>query len=147
MARFKRKLQKEREVKIIYNKGIVEDIVVLALQNVPYIELNSRSTNNKLAHDAVYVEYNKDNVFIYLEVKIHYTQNVSDMAFKVQEIVRHDVEAMTEYKVSEVNITVKDVLFENSVQTETVITDKQVCQDENEIVQTVEDNTQTTAEN
>ncbi len=120
MARFKRKLQKEREVKIIYNKGIVEDIVVLALQNVPYIELNSKSSNKKLAHDAVYVEYNKENVYIYIEVKIHFTQNVSDMAFKVQEIVRHDVEAMTEYKVMEVNVSVKGVLFDAPVQPEAI---------------------------
>ena len=129
MARFKRKLQKEREVKIIYNKGIVEDIVVLALQNVPYIELNSRSSNKKLAHDAVYVEYNKENVYIYLEVKIHYTQNVSDMAFKVQEIVRHDVEAMTEYKVNEVNVSVKGVLFDAPSQPETTTEVKQFEKD------------------
>ena len=129
MARFKRKLQKEREVKIIYNKGIVEDIVVLALQNVPYIELNSRSSNKKLAHDAVYVEYNKENVYIYLEVKIHYTQNVSDMAFKVQEIVRHDVEAMTEYKVNEVNVSVKGVLFDTPSQPETTTEVKQFEKD------------------
>lgn len=147
MARIKGKIKKERQVKIVYNKGIVEDIVVLAMQNVPFVELNSRSTNKKLAHDAVYVEYNKENVFIYIEVKIAYTQNVSDMAFKIQEIIRHDVEAMTEYKVSEVNVTVKDVLFDSQTQIETTNQEKDNSSEDSSQPKTEEVSLETNTEN
>lgn len=112
MAHFKRKLQKEREVKIIYNKAIIEDIVCLALQDVVNVELYSKNSYRLLKRDAVKIEFNKEGVVIDIAVKIHYTQSVSDMAFKIQEIIRHDIESMTEYKIASVNVNVKGVVFE-----------------------------------
>ena len=112
MAHFKRKLQKEREVKIIYNKAIIEDIVCLALQDVANVELYSKNSYRLLKHDAVKIEFNKEGVVIDIAVKIHFSQSVSDMAFKIQEIVRHDIESMTEYKIASVNVNVKGVVFD-----------------------------------
>ena len=65
-----------------------------------------------LKHDAVKIEFNKEGVVIDIAVKIHFSQSVSDMAFKIQEIVRHDIESMTEYKIASVNVNVKGVVFD-----------------------------------
>lgn len=119
MAHFKRKLQKEREVKIVYNKGIIEDIVCLALQDVAFVELYTKKSYRKLDHDAVSVEFNKEGVVIDISVKIHYTQSVSDMAFKLQELVRHDIESMTEYRIASVNVIIKGVFFDDKKTTTT----------------------------
>ena len=46
-----------------------------------------------------------------MTIKTHFTQNISDVAFKVQEAIRHNVEAMTEYHVASVNVIIKGVTF------------------------------------
>ena len=49
-----------------------------------------------------------------VKVKIHFTQCVSDMAFKIQETIRHNIESMTDYRVAGVNVIVKGVLFDEN---------------------------------
>ena len=51
-------------------------------------------------------------------VKVHYSQSVTDTAFKIQEVIRHSVESMTEYQINNVNVIVKGVIFDE------IITDK-----------------------
>lgn len=112
MAHFKRKPQTQRIGKIVYGKGIVEDIVIIALQDVPYVELYSVNSIKKPQADAVQVNFTKDGLIIDVNVKIHFTQSVSDVVFNIQEIIRREVESMTEYKISEVNVNVSDVTFD-----------------------------------
>ena len=53
----------------------------------------------------------KTNVTVDVTVSIHYSQCVSDMAFKIQEAVKYNVESMTDYNVVSVNVIVKGVTF------------------------------------
>ena len=46
-----------------------------------------------------------------ISVSVDYGYNVPDVAFKIQQTVKHNVEAMTEYKVSKVNVHVVGVEF------------------------------------
>ena len=111
MAHFKKLPQRENEGKIIYGDGIVDGIVMLAVSELEYIELYNTPSRGKMRSSAIKVDFDKDGVHVEVAIKIHFSQNVSDMAFKVQEVVRHNVEAMTEYHVAAVNVIVNGVMF------------------------------------
>lgn len=111
MAHFKRVQQKERVGKIVYGDGIVDSIVLLAISEIDDVELFSNAPSGKMRSKAIKVNFDKNGVNIEIAVKIHFTQSVSDMAFKIQEAVKHNVEAMTEYKIASINVDVKGVMF------------------------------------
>ena len=112
MARFK-KVPQVHEGKVIYCDGIIDGIVLLAISEIPYIELDAKEASSLARNNAIKVKKEKDGIHIDVTVKIHYSQNVSDMAFKIQESVRHNVEAMTEYHVACVNVHISGVNFED----------------------------------
>ena len=115
MARFKKITKNAYEGKIVYGDGIIDGIVLLALNEIPSVELYSPSQKNKMRSKSIYVSIEKDGVHIDVSVKTHYLQSVADVAFKIQEAVRHNVEAMTEYHIASVNVFVKGVSFEELV--------------------------------
>lgn len=112
MARFM-KIPQVHEGKIVYGDGIVDDIVFLAVQEISYVELYSAAPRKGMRSGAIKVKKEKDGIYVDVTVKIHYTQCVSDMAFKIQEAIRHNVEAMTEYHVANVNVTICGVTFDD----------------------------------
>ena len=113
MARFKKVPLNTREGKITYGSGIVDGIVLLAINEISDVELYSTAPHKKMRSSAINVRMEKDGVHVDITVKTHFSQNVSDVAFKVQEAVRHNVEAMTEYHVASVNVIIKGVTFED----------------------------------
>ena len=110
--RVKKFRPKESQDKLIYGDGIVEGIVLLAVSEIPYAEIYRGVIAKKPAESAVKVIIDKSNVEVNVTVTIHYSQSVSDMAFKIQEAVKYNVESMTDYTVSAVNVIVKGVTFE-----------------------------------
>ncbi len=108
MAYFKKLIEKENAGKLTYGNYIVQEIVEIAVSEVPFVKFYNPGC-------AIDVYSDKDGIHIGVVVKIHYSQSVSDMAFKIQETVRHNVESMTEYHVANVNVTVKDVFFDEEV--------------------------------
>ena len=113
MARFKKLPISVNEGKIIYGDNIVDNIVLLAVREIPYVELLNQQNNDKMKNSSIKVFIEKDGVHVEVVVKIHYTQSVSEMAFKIQEAIRHNVEAMTEYHIASVNVVFKGVTFED----------------------------------
>lgn len=113
MARFKKILSSAHEGKITYGEGIVDGIVLLALKEVPNVELYTAPGHKKMRSSSIKVSIEKDGVHVDITVKTHFSQNVADVAFKIQEAVRHNVEAMTEYHIASVNVIVKGVTFED----------------------------------
>jgi uncharacterized alkaline shock family protein YloU len=111
MRRFKSFPVKKREDKIIYGDGIVDGIVLLAISELPYVELCADVSYVKNTSKAIKVSFTNEGVNVEVKVKIHYSQSVTDMAFKIQEAIRHNIEAMTDYHVQGVNVVVNDVLF------------------------------------
>lgn len=112
MARFKKMPRNTNEGKITYGDGIVDGIVLLALNEIPSVELFTPPQHKKMRSKSIKVNLDKDGVHVDVTVKTHYSQNVADVAFKIQEAVRHNVEAMTEYHIASVNVIVKGVTFE-----------------------------------
>ncbi len=113
MPRFNKMPQKTHEGKITYGDGIVDGIVLLALNDIPNVELFTPPIHKKMRSKSINVNIEKDGVHIDIVVKTHFSQNVADIAFKIQEAVRHNIEAMTEYHIASVNVIVKGVTFED----------------------------------
>ena len=111
MARIKKVTRNKHEGKIIYGDGIVDGIVYLAVAEIPNAELYTLKQYSKNRSKSIDVSFSKDGVHVDVTVKVHYSQAVSDMAFKIQEAVRHNVEAMTEYHIASVNVIVRGIIF------------------------------------
>ena len=110
--RVKKFRPRENRDKLIYGDGIVEGIVLLAVSEIPYAEIYRGVIGKKSVEDAVKVVIDKQNIEVDVTVSIHYSQSVSDMAFRIQEAVKYNVESMTDYNVLAVNVNVKGVTFE-----------------------------------
>ena len=120
MARFKKSPINVNSGKISYGNNIVDDIVLLAVKEIPNVELLCSNKNDKICNNAIKVYLEKDGVHIDVKVKIHFTQSVSDTSFKIQESIRHNVEAMTEYHIASVNVSICGVNFEEKLEEKNV---------------------------
>ena len=111
MARFKKIPQVKREGRLVYGKDIVYGIVNIAIEKLEFIEL-ALPNKDKNIKDAIKINLTRNSVEIFVNIYIHFSQNVSETAFKVQEAIRHNIETMTEYKVVSVNVMVSGILFD-----------------------------------
>lgn len=91
--------------KITYNSGIVSGIVALAISEVEEVTL--LNTKNK----GIKLSFEKQGIVADISVKVDNTCNVSSLAYKIQQSIKHNVESMTKYKVATVDVHVLDVNF------------------------------------
>lgn len=91
--------------KITYNSNIVSSIVSLAVSEVEGVQLLSK--NNR----GVKLSFDKRGIMADISVKVDGSYNVSSLAFKIQQSIKHNVESMTNYKVAKVDVHVQDVTF------------------------------------
>lgn len=113
MARFKKLPQISREGKIVYGDGIVEGIVYFAVSELEFVELADANCDDDFNESTIRVNFSKNLVDVWVNIKINFSQSVSDISFKVQEAVRHNIETMTEYRVNSVNVKVSGIIFDN----------------------------------
>ncbi|MBR6737514.1 MAG: Asp23/Gls24 family envelope stress response protein [Clostridia bacterium] len=109
MANYRFLPEAERKGKTTYNDGIVKGIVVLAVSEVKGVSLKKEGKKDKL--DLIKVSFNGDVVSVDVSVDVTYGNNVPDVAFDIQESVKHNVEAMSRYKVDSVDVHIDGVLF------------------------------------
>lgn len=91
--------------KITYNSNIVSGIVALAVGEVDGAYL--LTTKNK----GIRLSFDKQGILADISVKVDSTCNVSSIAFKIQQSIKHNVESMTKYKVAKVDVHIQDVNF------------------------------------
>ena len=91
--------------KIVYNAGIVQNIVELAVAEVE----GTVPAQGKKSGISLYIE--KDGVYADVSVVVKYGYNVPELAYRIQQSVKNTVENMTHYKVAEVDVHVQDVVF------------------------------------
>lgn len=103
MAIFKRVPPDGQKGKVSYNSGIVGGIVSLAVSEVEGVEMLAGKKK------GLKLYFEKDGVYVEISVKVEYGYNVPEVAFKIQQAVKHNVEAMTEYKVTKVDVYVVGV--------------------------------------
>ncbi|MBO7215266.1 MAG: Asp23/Gls24 family envelope stress response protein [Clostridia bacterium] len=109
----KKPISYEGTGKVTYNDGIVKGIVVLAVSEVQGVLLkNGKKEKDKL--DFIKVDFDGDDVTVEVTVDVVFGYNVPDVAFDVQEGVKRNVESMSRYKVSSVNVHVESVVMQES---------------------------------
>lgn len=96
--------------KVVYNNSIVKGIVSLAISEIEGVTVGGESKKK----DDVLVTFNGDNVCVDVTVSVLYGYNIPDVAYNIQQSVKHNVEAMTEYKISGVDVHVVSVSFDES---------------------------------
>ena len=134
--RIKKFRPRENRDKLIYSDGIVEGIVLLAVDEIPYAEIYRGVLGTQPKDNAVKVGIDKSNVSVDVIVSIHYSQCISEMAFMIQEAVKYNVESMTDYNVNNVNVIVKGVLF-NEIHTNGKETNSNNGEDKNSAPATI----------
>ena len=131
MAKFKKFFKKKSEGKIVYGENIVNNIVDLALSEIDLVKPYYQKKNMYDKNVTVVIE--KDTVTVNVYVKIHYSTSISEMAFKVQEAIRHNVESMTPYRVLAINVHVLGVYFDQEEVATPAALQEQPTKENNEI--------------
>lgn len=95
--------------KVTYNSNIVSGIVALAVSEVEGVAL--LASKNK----GIKLVFDKQGINADISVRVDSNANVSSLAFKIQQSIKHNVESMTNYKVIKVNVHIQDVNFSENV--------------------------------
>ena len=94
--------------KVVYNAGIVHNIVAFAVKEVE----GAAPIVGKRDGISLYLE--KDGIYADVSVVVKYGYNVPDLAYRIQQSIKQSVENMTRYKVVEVDVHIQDVVFEDA---------------------------------
>ncbi len=112
MSNFKLTSHDKQKGKIVYNAGIVQNIVELAVAEVE----GTLPVESKKGGVTLYLE--KDGIYVGVSVVVKYGYNVPELAYRIQQSVKQSVENMTRFKVAEVNVHIQDVVFAEDLTTE-----------------------------
>lgn len=99
--------------KVVYNNSIVRGIVSLAIAEVDGVIAGNGEKNKKNNNDIL-ISFDNDNVCVDVTVSVLYGYNIPDVAYNIQQSIKHNVEAMTEYKISSVDVHVVNVNFDEN---------------------------------
>lgn len=106
MSNFKLTSNNKERGKVVYNVGILHNIVNLSVAEV---EGTVFDLENKKNASSLYVE--KDGIYVDVSVVVKYGYNVPELAYRIQQSVKQSVENMTHFKVAEVDVHIVDVVF------------------------------------
>lgn len=100
--------------KVVYNAGIVHNIVALAIAEVE----GALPLQGKKSGISLYLE--KDGIYADVSVVVKHGYNVPELAYRIQQSIKQSVENMTRYKVAAVDVHIQDIVFEDAPATEPV---------------------------
>ena len=93
----------EKKGKVIYNIGIVKGIVRLAVEDVAGVAIQYRKRTVRKSTDGIKVDC--------VNVDVYYGYGISDVAYDIQRNIKHSVEAMSKYKIGNIDVKVNGVIF------------------------------------
>lgn len=105
MSNFRFNPNDKQNGKVVYNAGIVNGIVALAVEEVEGTTLVS----GKRRGISLFLE--KDGIYADVSVIVRYGYNVPELAYCIQQSVKQNVETMTRYWVAKVDVHIQDVVF------------------------------------
>ncbi len=105
MSNFRLTSENKDNGKTVYNAGIVQNIVALAVAEVE----GTVSVPEKKNGISLYIE--KDGGYADVSVVVKYGYNIPELAYRIQQSVKQSVENMTRYKVAQVDVHIQDVVF------------------------------------
>ena len=100
--------------KVVYNAGIVHNIVALAVAEVE----GALPLQGKKSGISLYLE--KDGIYADVSVVVKHGYNVPELAYRIQQSIKQSVENMTRYKVAAVDVHIQDIVFEDAPASEPV---------------------------
>ena len=106
MSNFRFSPNDKQNGKVVYNAGIVNGIVALAVEEVEGTTLVS----GKKRGISLFLE--KDGIYADVSVIVKYGYNVPELAYRIQQSVKQNVETMTRYTVKKVDVHIQDVVFD-----------------------------------
>ena len=112
MLNIKLNSKDSQDGKVVYNAGIVHNIVALAVAEVE----GAMPVQGKKNGISLYLE--KDGIYADVSVVVKYGYNVPELAYRIQQSIKQSVENMTKYKVAEVDVHIQDVVFDGAQPTE-----------------------------
>jgi len=118
MSIYKRPSGSQSKGKVVYNIGIVKGIVCLAVEDVSGVAIQNKKRSGKGGPDGIKVIINNEGISVDVSVNIYYGYNVPDVAFNIQQNIKHSVESMTKYKIDSVDVKVSGVIIpvENTIE-------------------------------
>lgn len=112
MSNFKLTTSDKQKGKVVYNAGIVQNIVELAVAEV------EGTVPNQGKRGGISLFLEKEGVYVNVSVVVKYGYNVPELAYRVQQTVKQSVENMTHFKVAQVDVHIQDVVFCEETQPE-----------------------------
>lgn len=112
MSNFKLTTNDKQKGKVVYNAGIVQNIVELAVAEV------EGTVPNQGKRGGISLFLEKEGVYVDVSVVVKYGYNVPELAYRVQQTVKQSVENMTHFKVAQVDVHIQDVVFCEEAQPE-----------------------------
>lgn len=108
MSKFRFNPNDKQNGKVVYNAGILNGIVALAVEEVEGTVLIS----GKRRGISLFIE--KDGIYADVSVIVKYGYNVPELAYRIQQSVKQNVENMTRYRVAKVDVHIQDVVFSDA---------------------------------
>lgn len=108
MSNFRFNPNDKQNGKVVYNAGILNGIVALAVEEVEGTVLIS----GKRRGISLFIE--KDGIYADVSVIVKYGYNVPKLAYRIQQSVKQNVENMTRYRVAKVDVHIQDVVFSDA---------------------------------
>ena len=105
MSNIKLTSEKKQSGKTVYNAGIIQNIVQIAVSEVE----GTVPAQGKKNGISLYIE--KDGVYADVSVVVKYVYNIHELAYRIQQSVKQSVENMTRYRVAQVDVHILDVMF------------------------------------
>ncbi len=97
---------------VIYDESIVTGIVAIAVTSVEGVVVAPNKKGKVSTKDYIKIVSEKDGIYVSVTVSVHYGYNIPDIAYNIQYGVKSNVEAMTKYKITKVDVHVAGVVFD-----------------------------------
>ena len=100
---------------VVYDESIVQGIVSIAVNGVEGVVAQPSKKQKNAKDNLIKTVIEKDGIYVSVAVAINYGYNAPDIAYNIQYGVKQNVESMTKYKISKVDVFITDVIFDETV--------------------------------
>lgn len=96
--------------KVAYNEDILKSIVGLSVSSVEGVKVKYKG-NDKSKLEGVKIISDKDNISVDVTVDMYYGYNIPEVAYFIQQSIKHNVETMSKFRIVKVDVHVDSVEF------------------------------------
>ncbi len=111
MAFYKNRADGDNKGKVVYNVGIVKGIVRLAVEGVEGVAVQTKKKFAQKSSDDIKVDVVGGAINVKVTVDVYYGFSIPDVAYNIQQNIKHNVESMSKYKMGAIDVKVNGVIF------------------------------------